>query len=173
MVPPAKKQSWRLKKTLSRKITFRPIEDADIKFVFAAYRQGGLAEIFDERGLEPKEFKARFEAAILTGFDAAWVVETDKPIGLILGVWHPASEGALMTVAGVSWFPWATARNVIEGTVGFFNEARKEVQMIGYVRPEHKRLYEVVLKHGIMRRIGTSHSIYTDAPATVFETRAP
>lgn len=171
---PAKKQKWRLSKTLARNVDFRPIEDEDIRFAYAAYKTGALEEMFEETDLDAAQFKQVFEDVVVNGFHAAWTVFADNkagysPIGLVFGRWHPSTEG-VMVVSGIAWFPWASERNIIEGTVKFFNEVRKEMQMVGYARPEQKRLYEICLKHGIMRRIGTSHIMF-DTPATVFETR--
>ena len=173
--PHQARPSWRLSKTLSRNVTVRPIEVDDLKYAWAAYRKGGLRDVFEIEDMEPSEFRAAFEELVQAVVDATWIVSAPTPkgpipVGIVLGNWHPV--GVLMVVIGIEWFPWASTRNVIEGTVAFFNEARKEMNMIGYVRPDHKKLYEVVLKHGIMRRIGTSHNVFPDEPATVFETRA-
>lgn len=172
---PVRKQNWRLKKTLSRNIDIRPIEEEDIKFIWAAYKQGGLCDIVKEEDLNANEFKLLFEETVVYQYHGAWTIFADTkqgfiPIGIVLGAWHPLTEH-LMVIGGIAWFPWASPRNIIEGTIFFFNKMRQEIQLMWYVRPEHKRLYEIGMKHGIMRRIGTSHTVF-DVPATIFETRA-
>jgi hypothetical protein len=156
------KKTWRLSKTLSRAIEVRPIEQEDVKYAWAAYCKGSLSEMgapFDKQGLDASQFKEAFEAYVLTNTQAAWTViaKTARgmmPVGFVFGGWAPMQ--AYMIIIGITWFPWATKRNIVEGTVQFFNRIRKELPWMGFASGEHKRLYEVCMKHGIMRRIGTS-----------------
>ena len=172
--------NWRLKKTLSRRLEFRPIEQEDMRYIWAAYKGGSLASMggaFSESEMNAEEFKTAFEAEITTRYHAAWTMfaETKRgfvPVGFVLGFYaHPEPQFApYMIVGGIVWFGWASKRNIIECTVKFFNEIRNTLPMIGYANEEHKRLYEIVAMHGIMRRVGTSHNVF-DGPAAVFETR--
>lgn len=164
------KKKWRLSKTLSRRVEIRPIENEDVKYAWAAYKQGKFTEVGLPSGLGASEFKVEFEKFVLANAHAAWTVlaETKKgfmPIGLALGQWGPA----FMIIGNIEWFPWASRRNIVEGTVYLFNKLRKEFPVIGFAREEHKPLYEACLMHGIMHRIGTSHSLGTKM--TVFEVR--
>lgn len=162
-------KNWRLKKTLSRRVETRPIEDADVKYAWAAYKLGKFTVIPD--GMDAPEFKSAFEQLVLIAFPATWVVsaETKKgfmPIGMVFGSFAPLNTH--LNIGGVSWFPWASKRNILEGDVAFFNMLRKQpFQWIGYARPEHKAAYEVCCMHGIMRRVGTMH--FADGPLAVFE----
>ncbi len=168
------KQSWRLRKTLARRIEIRPIEDADIGYAWAAYKTGGLSEMGFAQSLTADKFKIAFEHSVITQYPATWVVmaQTSKgfiPVAFVFGAWAPL--GAYLIVMGISWFSWASKRNILEGTVGFFNSIRKELSVMGYANEKHKKLYEVCCMHGIMRRIGTSHVALPDGPAAVFEGR--
>ena len=82
-----------------------------------------------------------------------------------------AEKSPFLVVGDIVWFPWSSPRQRIESAVNFFNEARKEIAFMEYARKQDKRFFEMIAKHGIMRRVGTSHNIYPDGPATVFETR--
>lgn len=172
-----KKQVWRLTKTLGRKVECKPIEDADMRFVWAAYRKGALSTMgpdFTDGQMEASVFKQKFEKTVLDNYHAGWTIfgETSKgiiPIGLAFGAWAPV--GAYLVITGIAWFPWATKRNIIEGTVSFFAGLRKQMPWIGYARANSKRLYEVCCMHGIMRRVGTSHVVFGDEPAAVFEAK--
>ncbi len=165
------KKKWRLSKTLSRRVEIRPIENDDVKYAWAAYKQGKLSDMGFSENLDAQTFKTTFEGFVLTHAHAAWTVsaETKKgfmPIGLALGQWGPA----FMIVTAIKWFPWATRRNIVEGTVSLFNGMRKEkFPAIGFANEEHKPLYEACCMHGIMHRIGTSHSL--GEKYTVFEVR--
>ena len=175
--------NWRLKKTLSRKLEFRPIEQEDMRYIWAAYKGGSLASmggVFSESGMNAEEFRAAFEVEITTRYHAAWTMfaETKKgfvPVGFVLGFYsHPdPAFSPFMIVGDMVWFPWASARNKVESAVNFFNRIRSETPMMEYARGDAKAFFEMIAKHGIMRRVGTSFNVYPGEPTSVFETRAP
>ena len=166
------KKNWRLSKTLRRRTEFRPIENGDVKYAWAAYKQGKLPQLDFPEDLSAPDFKTAFEAFVLTRTHAAWTIlaETAKgflPVGIILGHWGP--DRAFMILSGIAWYPWASRRNIIEGTVNFSNIMRKQLPVIGFANDEHRPLYEACCMHGIMRRIGTSHVL--GKKLTIFEGR--
>ena len=170
------KKNWRLKKTLARRIEVRPIENSDLQYAWAAYKSGGLSEMGFAKDLGAPAFKTAFEQAILTNHHAAWIVQAQTksrfmPVGMVLGSWA-TPQAAYMIVTGIAWFPWATKRNILEGTVAFFNKIRKEIPVVGYAMNGHKRAYEVCCMHGIMRRVGTTHVVFPGQSAAVYEGRA-
>lgn len=171
-------RKWRLdtKQTVRRAIDYRPIELDDVKYAWAAYKQGALKEMGFEEGMSPELFKASFSDAILNNCHAAWTIfgTTRKgfiPVGLLLAVWGAGST--FLTVLGIAWMPWASKRNIIECTVGFFDGTRKEFSFMGYATHDHKRIYDVCRELGIMRRIGTSYTAIPGTASAVFETRKP
>ncbi len=169
------KKNWRLSKTLKRPVEIRPIEQDDVKYAWASYKKGVLGSMgppFDKDGMDAPTFKTEFETFVLTHAHAAWTVMAQTsngflPVGLVLGSWAP--NGAFMIILGISWFPWATRRNIVEGTVAFFNRLRKEMGWMGFASLEHKRIYDVCCMHGIMNRVGTS--LQSGQPIAVYEGR--
>lgn len=169
---------WRLKRTLKRAVDFRPIEDADLRYTFAAYKKGALSsmgEPFADTLMNADEFKATFETFVLERYHAAWTLfaMTRKgfiPAGIVFAVNAPGAP--YMIVNGMVWFPWASCRNVVEAIVNFLNGVRKQFPLMFYAAPEHKKVYEVCAMHGIIRRIGTSQIVFPGKSAAVFETRA-
>lgn len=169
---------WRLSRTLKRAVDFKPIEDADVKYAYAAYKKGALSamgEKFADGLMSADEFKSAFEEWVLTNYHAAWTLfaTTQRgmiPVGVVFASAAPASS--YLIVNGMAWFPWATKRNVVEAMVNFLNGIRKDVPLVFYALPEHKRMYEVCAMHGIVRRVGTSYVAVPGKPAAVFETRA-
>lgn len=164
------KKSWRLSKTLKRHIEVRPIENHDVKYAWAAYKQGKMTDLPLPTGMDAASFKTEFETFVLTRAHAAWTIlaQTKQgfiPAGMVLGQWGPS----FMFISAIEWFPWATCRNIVEGTVYFFNTLRKQLPAVGFANKEHKPLYEACCMHGIMERIGTSHIM--GERMTVFETR--
>lgn len=153
---------------------FRPIEDADVKYLWAAYRQGAFD--FDNRDMTAAEFKTAFEQAVISQCHAAWVLfgptrRGIMPVGMVFAGWSPS--GTFLVVSGAVWMPWASKRNIIECMVGFLNRVRTEVSLQFYALPEHKRLYEICAMHSIVRRVGTSYVAIPGKTAAVFETRTP
>ncbi len=178
----AAKPNWRLKKTLSRRVEFRPIENEDVKYAWAAYKKGGLAPMagpFAQEGMSADEFKSAFEAAILTRYHAAWTLfaESTKgfiPVGFVLAFHsHPdPMMSPFMIVGDIVWCPWATKRNMVESSVNFFNVIRHTIPMVDYAHGEtNKKFFEMLARHGIMRRIGTIFNVVHGEATAMFETR--
>ena len=165
---------WRLSRTLRREVDYRPIENDDVKYAWAAYKKGGLAEMGFEKDLSPEQFKEAFERAVVSNCHAAWILRaTTKngltPVGIVLGSWGPG--GNYIVIVGMAWFPWVSKRNIVECMVGFLNKIRKEIPLQFYALREHKKLYEVCAIHSIVRRIGTSYTAIPGTWCAVFETR--
>lgn len=174
--PPRTK--WRLKRTLSRRVSYRPIEAEDVKYAWAAYKKGGLSAMggrFAEQDMDADAFRAEFESFVLSSHHAAWTLFAGTknghiPVGVVFAAWAP--NAPYMIVNGMCWFPWASRRNICESMVNFLNICRKETPLVFYALPEHKRLYEVCAMHGVVRRVGTSYVAIPGHAAAVFETRA-
>lgn len=167
---------WRLKRTLRRSASYRPIEDDDVKYAWAAYKKGALAPIGEAFAQEmtADQFKQLFEGFVVSNHHAAWTLlaPTPKgniPVGIVLAAWAP--NAPYMIVNGCCWFPWASKRNILEASVAFFAGIRKDLHMMFYALPEHKRAYEVCCMHGVVRRVGTSFVAFPGKQAAVFETR--
>lgn len=169
-------RKWRLRRTLKRRASYRPIEDEDVKYAWAAYKKGALAAMGFSKEMSADEFKMTFEAFVISSHHAAWtlIAPTKKgniPVGIVLAAWAP--NAPYMIVNGLCWFPWASKRNVLEAIICFLNGVRKEHPLVFYALPEHKRTYEVCAMHGVVRRVGTSFVAFPGQQAAVFETRAP
>lgn len=177
------KPSWRLKKTLSRPVDFRPTERDDVRYAWVAYKKGLLLDMggnFTSTDMSADEFKQEFEVAITTMYHGAWTMMAQcakgyMPVGIVLGFWsHPDPKFAVfMNVGSIVWFPWSTSRNRVEAALHFFNTIRSDFPMVEYAREKDKRFFEIMARHGVMRRVGTSHNIYSGEPAAVYETRKP
>ena len=168
---------WRLKRTLRRSVAYRPIEEDDMKFLWAAYKKGALETMGMSEGMFPDEFKTAFQIAIVQGGYGCWVImaTTNKgflPIGVVIAKW-PWNGAPYMIVNGMCWFPWSSGRNKLEGMVNFLNGIRKQFPLRFYALPEHKRMYEVCAQHAVIRRVGTSYLVVPGQAAAEFETITP
>ena len=179
----APKQNWRLKKTLARRLEFRPIEQEDLRYAWAAYKGGALASMGENWAAgdkDPTAFAEAFQVEVSTLYHGAWTMFAENkkgfiPVGFVLGFWsHPTARfSPFMIVGDILWCPWASARNRIESAVNFFNRIRSDIAMVEYASEQNKRFFEMICQHGIMRRVGTTFNVYKDEPTAVFETRRP
>ena len=175
--------TWRLKKTLSRKDDFRRSEPADIRYIWAAYKKGALepmAGVFASPDMDAETFKQEFGDALLKRYDFEWTLLAECsrgyiPVGLVLA-FHGHKDPSLspfLVIGDIIWFSWASRRNKVESAVNFFTQARKVKPFIDYASGEvNKRFFEMLARHGVMRRIGTTFSVVKSEPVAVFETRA-
>src|SRR5690349_548661 len=85
----------RLKRTINRQAIYRPIEQEDIRFIWAAYKKGALAPMgFSDESMTADQFKSEFEKLVLENFHAVWTLfaPTKKgsiPVGIVLAAWAP------------------------------------------------------------------------------------
>lgn len=172
---PKPNATWRLKKTLARKLEFRPTEVDDVKYAWAAYK-GGAFGILLPSNLSADEFRPAFETKIVGRYDALWTLmaQTRKgfiPVGMALGFWpHPEIQH-FMVIDVLVWFPWSTPRNRVESTTNFVSKVRGDIPLMAFVRQSNKEFLEVLARHGIVRRVGTSQVVFNGEPASVWETR--
>jgi hypothetical protein len=166
------------------------MDPADIKWVGAAWKMralDGLDPIFREP-MTPDEFRRVFTWWTHQNFGiyglgsnmqpelhgvGIWTIlakskrgETE-PIGFILG-WV---RGRVIEIGGMVWFPWASQRNIVEGTVNFFDKMRHEACLLEFAEEKDRDFFNMIARHGVIRRVGTSHEIYPGAKALVYESR--
>lgn len=179
---PSKQANWRLKKTLARRLEFRPIENDDVRYAWAGYKSGSLKDMagpLADTGMSAEQFKTTFEAVVTTRYHGGWTLfgETKKgfiPVGMVFAFYSHADHALspFMIIGDIVWFPWASARNKIESAVNFFNRMRNEIPMVDYAHGEtNKKFWEMLARHGIVRRIGTTFNVVKGEPVAVFETR--
>ncbi len=162
-------QVWQVTRTLKRKPSFRVIEVGDLRYLWAAYKKGALIGLGVPGYLTADEFNAFVDKKVRENCHFAWaLLMGGKPVGFVFGAWSPAVKNVLEIVL-VVWMPWASKRNIIESAVNFIREIRKEYRCMGYALPEHRGLYEVAAKHGLVRRIGTSYNAIPGRPTALFE----
>ena len=178
----SRSHKWRLKRTLSRNVSFRPIEDEDVKYAWAAYKKGWLASMggkFATVDMEAEEFKTEFPKEIFDKYSAAWSLFADAPkrgniqVGMVLGFYSHQDPACapFMIVGDIIWFQWASARNRVESAVNFFTNIRGEIPMVEYAAEKDKKFFEMIARHGVMRRVGTTYSIKPGEAYAMFETR--
>ena len=134
--------------------------ESDFRWLWAAYRKGGVEAI--PRDLDMEEFLA---AAFghLEKFSEQFMVETDRPVGVIVTL----TDGYRFEPHAV-WFPWASPRNKLEGTLKFLSQERKDRMGIIYLDMGQKRFLEQLARYGVVRRVGTVKSFFEPGKDAVF-----
>lgn len=178
---PTPKPTWRRKRTLSRRVEFRPIEREDIRYAWAAYKKGCMTSMGAKWAggeMDAADFATAFEVEVSTIYHGAWTLMAQSrkgflPVGFVLAFYsHPDPRlSPFMILGDIIWFPWATARNKIEAAVHFFNCIRSSIPMVEYASEKNTRFFEMICQHGLMRRVGTMHIVYPGEKTAVFETR--
>lgn len=149
---------------MKRKITYRALQESDFRWLWAAYGKGAFLDV--PRGLDLDQFVAAAYDR-LNRFSEQFLVETDRPIGLILTLtdgyrFEPHAE----------WFPWASQRNRMTGALTFLNRERKDRLGVIYMDMSGKTFLEHLAKYGVLRRVGTVFDFFEpDSNAVLFQTR--
>ena len=153
----------RLSRTFKRKTSFRVAEPEDLKWLWGAYRKGGVDL---PEGLTPQDFREK-AADMLAGFDEAYLLEIDRPVGVV-GVGFTDGERVFQPRA--LWFPWASSRDKLTATLRFLREMGKERVGMIFSEPEDKSFLEHVCRYGVLRRVG---KVYDMGPKemVLFQTR--
>ena len=134
--------------------------ESDFRWLWAAYRKGGFETLPENMDID--EFTA---AAFdhLNRFTEQFVVETDRPVGLILTL----TDGYRFEPHAI-WFPWASRRNILEGTLKFLSQERRDRLGIIYMAMEFKRFLEQLARYGVIRRVGTVRNFFKPGEDALF-----
>jgi hypothetical protein len=159
------------------------MEAEDVRYAFAAYKAGALADMagpFTDTGMDAAAFRETFQAEVIRRYHAAWTLfalvqgRGFIPVGMVFA-FHSHFEHAkspFMIVGDIVWFPWSTPRNRIEAAVNFVNVIRKSVPLMDYAYGDNnKRFWNMVAKHGLVQRVGTTFNVVKGEPVAIFETR--
>lgn len=145
-------------------MSVRDFVEDDIKFMYVAYKKGTLAA---QAGLSPAEFHNSMIDWMLKHYDYAWTIAKDgKPIGVVSAI----NCGTFAMLGDVTWMPWASARNKIEGCARIFVELRKRLFFMFHADRKNRDFYVHMAKMGLVRRVGTIHEM-ADEPLALFQSR--
>lgn len=132
----------------------------DIRYLWAAYRQGGLKGM--PPNVEAKDLFPLFKQGIdiikpgggITTLLARNNGET-IPVGWLIGWKYALTIGPAIDMEAV-WAPWATPRNKLETLVTFLHRARALGLVIMWsCKHGDERLFEHVRRYGVARRVGS------------------
>jgi len=149
------------------------LHEKHLRWLWAAYKLGKL-EILPE-GLTKEEFAPSLNSYMLENSLIGYAfVKGDDVIGI--GLFWP--RGRVYQVSDLIWFPWTSPWTVVKAFARFVHEVREtdfadgqKYMILEFAREQDQGFFDHMCKYGIMRRIGTSHEIYPDGKACVYESR--
>lgn len=108
---------------------------------------------------------------MLDNYDYAWIMEADTskgrmPVGIVFGLGY----GQMIMIGDTQWFPWASTRNRVESFAQLLNTMRNHYHIVGYTKKSEMEFMNHMCRHGILRRVGTLHSLNGKEQA-FYETR--
>lgn len=142
---------------------FRPVEEGDIPYFWAAYKKGLFRTFNLPDGLDPMEFSMAFSEYVLENFTGTWTQLADTregfiPVGLIGGVF----VGPVMIVGDMIWMPWASKRNIYESAVNFIDEMRQKIMVMDFAAYKDRKFFDSISRIGIMKTGSRIHGLHPD-----------
>ena len=133
-----------------------------MRWLWAAYQKGGIELV--PRDLDMRQFEAA-AYGYLEGFSEQFIVESKMPVGVIATL----TDGYRFE-PHTDWFPWATPRNILEGSVKFLSNERKDRVGIIYMHDteKNKTFLNQIARYGIIRRVGTVKNFFAPGDDAVF-----
>ena len=133
---------------------------------------------FDPALLSREQFVQQFPDHVDQTYDTGWLLFANPnsewpgqdelmPAGAVFANYVLS----MLILTDSVWFPWTSRRNILEAALQFFRDLGKgESPVIEFATLEDKRFFERMCEYGVMRRIGTAHSVAADGrPVKVFE----
>lgn len=163
----------RLSRLLKRPgISFRPIEDDDIKYAGAAWKLGAFKGPAFGDEMTPAEFRETFTNIVLS-LGAAWTVLADspkgqRPIGFVFG----SLAGNTLTLTRIIPMPWSTPRQRLQGFVTWLNAIRRQYLVFQFSKRSEQKFFVHMCKYAVMSRVGTVLEM-ADEPVALFQSRKP
>ena len=121
-----------------------------------------------------EDFRSVIRELIEEQYNGAWTVSapTTKHGKIPVGAIFAWVRGGVIEMGDMLWFPWASKRNILEASIIFFHEIRKQAVVLEFARKKDEAFFAHIASYGLMRRVGHVHDIYPDQPAILFQTRS-
>lgn len=131
-----------------------------MRWLWAAYLTGVWKDLLTE-GLSRDEFAVTV-ADLLGAVDHDWIFEVQgekglQPIGLVTADNRFAGHGIEVHA---DWFPWASARNILESTVQFLIEKGRDTKIHLYVEESYWPFWQRVWEYKVIKKGCKIHDCY-------------
>src|SRR3990167_6087678 len=157
-----------LRRVLSQGASSRPLEVTDLKWLWAAYRKGGLPHLPEDLGQD--DFR-QWTLDEIAKWDGAFLLEVPYETGRrAVGVLFCRAKGRVLEPHTV-WFPWVTGRQKLETLTQFINEMRRDWCILVWCLPHIASFFDRIAKYGILRRVGLVEGWADGGDAILFASR--
>lgn len=158
---------YRLKRLLKRDVSFRPITQDDMKYLWAAYRSDAFPVLPED--LNQNDFDTAIHD-ILNHMSEVFILESETkrgkmPIGVVTTLVTSRTEPQ------VDWFPWASNRNKLEAAAYFLKKMQKRPMLI-WANDDTLKFYTRIAQYGALRRIGKACKFVDGKDVMLFQTRS-
>ena len=148
-----------------RNVSIEPVSMDQMKYIWAAYRMGLWNDDFGKD--LSKEDITLLIAKIAETRHVVMITAPNQgkemPVALLI-----VREDNKILEPHLDWFPWATERNKIEGTIKLIIELRKIKPVWIWSKEETKEFFTYIAKYGVIRRVGT---FYGDEQYSIFQSK--
>ena len=164
---PRKPDSYWRSRTLKRGCAYRPVQDDDMKWLWAAYRRGVFAHLPEfPDGMDTFDFQTTILGVLSENIfgrkGEAWlfIAQTPRgeiPVGMVIAV---PNRGHIEP--HVFWFPEASARNKLECAIKWLHEMKKTWKIDLWIRASDWQFYDHLCKYGLLRTVGKYRKHFED-----------
>lgn len=159
-----KRPGLRLNRLLRHAPEVREPREADMPFLWAAYRLGWRADGMLPDGLEAGPMFDEAVGAAFGGFPVLLVAEQfGRPQGVFALPW--ASRA---TTAHADWFPWAKPRTRLAGWARLIAGLRDTRKLVIFAKPEDDQFFQHLSHYGLLRGKGPIPRFFDHGPSVLF-----
>ena len=140
---------------LKRGVSVHRGTEADLGYFWAAYRKDGMDPERFPRGLSQDQFLGRLERQIGSAARVDIIVgryakgDGFRPVGAVV----VATDGYHVFPV-VTWFPWASDRNRLEGAAYWLNEVRRSHLAVFKVTMLERGFFDRLCQYALLHRVG-------------------
>lgn len=139
----------------NRDVRVEPTTEKDLKWFWAAYKKGAWQSLIRD-DLTTEEFLAHIEESLMS-LVGLYTIYAPNETGRIAGAVSLSLrqfDDIPYFEPRITWFPWATPRNRIEGGVRTVLTLREEYPLFIQVDGKNQGYVTHLAKYGILRRVG-------------------
>jgi hypothetical protein len=150
----------------NRKVTVSPLSEDDMPFLWAAYRKGVWGDILRD-DLTRDEFSEAIYLLSKQKMLFAIKAPNKYPVVGIAGM----TPGEHCDQADAEWFPWATTRNKLEGSIRAILTLRDLSPFLIWANESQTEFLTHVARYGVLRRMGKFINTKTGKNMATFQSR--
>jgi hypothetical protein len=177
------KGTLKINKGLMKKVRFSGTKHEDLHAYYKAYLMGAferMPEINDNEGLSRDEFEFIFSTYVnINGLLTVTFFGFHDGVELPVGVGFFWPRGRILQISDLTWFPWATPRQIFENCMNYYDGVRKtthtgtgkKYKILEFAHKRDEKFFDRLEKASILEKIGNIDGLYPDGPAILYVTK--